>query len=235
MMKRKIISVSGFMGSGKDSMATYLIENRGFVKLSFARALKDMVATLFCWDRELLEGVTEESRDWREQVDRWWTDELDLGIDVTPRWVLQNMGTEVMRKNFHHDIWVLNIRRWLQMHPDTDVVFTDTRFLNEFQALREEGATILGIHRKTPKWIEDFYIKVDGYAYDIYGHRFIQMDMTKVGQRIALSEYASKANSQGPKLHQSEYEHLVWPNYDGILDNTKTLTDTFQQLRTFLK
>ena len=36
---------------------------------AFAHVLKDACASLFGWDREMLEGKTEESRVQREQVD----------------------------------------------------------------------------------------------------------------------------------------------------------------------
>ena len=40
----------------------YLVTNYNFKKLSFADKLKDSVATMFDWDRELLDGKTDESQ-----------------------------------------------------------------------------------------------------------------------------------------------------------------------------
>ena len=42
---------------------------------------------MFGWDREMLEGDTEESRDWREKVDPYWSTET--GNPITPRLILQ--------------------------------------------------------------------------------------------------------------------------------------------------
>ena len=67
-----IIGITGLIASGKDTAADYLIRFHGFKKLSYAGTLKDTVAAVFGWDRELLEGTTQSSRAWREQVDEWW-------------------------------------------------------------------------------------------------------------------------------------------------------------------
>ena len=61
----KIIALCGFMGSGKDTVADYLANIHHFRKESFANTLKDAVSIVFGWDRVLLEGSTQESREWR--------------------------------------------------------------------------------------------------------------------------------------------------------------------------
>ena len=95
-----IIGITGLIGSGKDTAADYLCTFHGFKRMSFASALKDAVAIIFNWDRELLEGSTKASREWREQVDEWWAERLNIP-HLTPRWVLQQWGTDVARKNFY--------------------------------------------------------------------------------------------------------------------------------------
>jgi hypothetical protein len=71
--KMRIVVLQGLIGSGKDSTARYLLQKYGGVKMSFASTLKDVVSVLFDWDRNLLEGDTEESREWRETIDEWWS------------------------------------------------------------------------------------------------------------------------------------------------------------------
>ena len=100
-----IIGVCGFIGSGKDTIADYLVNIHQFRRESFANTLKDAVAQIFGWDRDMLEGRTRQSREWREQVDTWWSQRLNMP-NLTPRWVLQYWGTEVCRKAFHDDIWI---------------------------------------------------------------------------------------------------------------------------------
>ena len=64
-----IIGICGLIGSGKGTVADFLVEQQGFKKLSFADKLKDGVASVFGWDREMLEGNNPDSRAWREKVD----------------------------------------------------------------------------------------------------------------------------------------------------------------------
>ena len=57
-----IIGMCGLIGTGKDTVADILVNNYNFIKVSFPDKLKDGVATVFSWERELLEGTTDESR-----------------------------------------------------------------------------------------------------------------------------------------------------------------------------
>ena len=52
-----IIGMCGLIGTGKDTVADILVNNYNFIKVSFADKLKDGVATVFSWDREMLEGT----------------------------------------------------------------------------------------------------------------------------------------------------------------------------------
>ena len=79
-----IIGFVGLIGSGKDTAADYLVNNRGFKRDSFAAPLKDAVANVFGWDRQLLEGATAESRHWREQTDLWWASRLGIPSIIAP-------------------------------------------------------------------------------------------------------------------------------------------------------
>ena len=99
-----IIGICGLIGSGKDTVANLLIHNHDFHKTSFADKLKDAVASMFDWDRYMLEGKTEPSRKWRESPDPFWSKEI--GYDITPRYVLQRFGTECMRQGLYDGIWV---------------------------------------------------------------------------------------------------------------------------------
>ena len=48
-----VIGICGLISSGKDTIADYLIKEHNFRKISFADKLKDSVAAMFDWDREL--------------------------------------------------------------------------------------------------------------------------------------------------------------------------------------
>ena len=146
-----IIGICGLIGSGKDTAADYLVNFHEFKRESFAASLKDAVAAVFGWDRELLEGRTKQSRDWREQVDTWWATRLNIP-HLTPRWILQNWGTDVLRQHFHDDIWIASVEYKVSQSKD-HIVITDCRFPNEIKGLKEQGAKIIWIQRGIiPHW-----------------------------------------------------------------------------------
>jgi len=193
----KIITIQGFIGSGKDTLASVILEReksqgRTAIKLSFASALKDCVSSIFSWNRELLEGDTKESREWREKVDEWWSEKLNIP-NLTPRWVLQNIGTNVMRGHFHLDIWLLSIEKQiLNLQGFTDVIIiTDCRFKNEIDFLRNMDAIFVKIKRgKDPEWVQNY----------------IENDVEPIN------------------IHQSEYQ---WLNntFDFVIDNNESIEE----------
>jgi hypothetical protein len=148
-----IIGCVGFIGSGKDTAADYLVQEFGFQRDSFAATLKDAVAAVFGWDRELLEGRTKEAREWREQIDPWWSERLNMP-NLTPRWVLQHWGTEVCRNAFHNDIWIASLENKLRRSGNNTVI-SDCRFRNEVEAIKNQGGRVIWIQRGiTPHWYD---------------------------------------------------------------------------------
>lgn len=149
-----LVGICGMEGSGKDSIANILIQEYGFTRISFASVLKDVVAALFDWERTLLEGLTPESRAWREQVDSWWSDNLGIP-NFTPRLALQRIGTDTIRNHFHPNIWLLAVERQLQKYPR--VVISDCRFPNEIGLIQRLGGTIWRVQRgEAPKWVTEY-------------------------------------------------------------------------------
>ena len=107
-----LIGLSGYIGSGKDTCASILEQHHGFQRLSFASAIKDIVSSLFGWDRDDLEGSTPSSREWREEIDTWWTEQL--GRIVTPRIILQMVGTEMFRDCLSPRFWTTVLKRKIE-------------------------------------------------------------------------------------------------------------------------
>ena len=94
------------------------------------------------------------SREWREEVDPWWAERLDMPT-LTPRWVLQYWGTEVCRKSFHDDIWIASIENKLRQSKD-NIVISDVRFPNEIKAIKNLGGKIIWVTRGgLPEWYND--------------------------------------------------------------------------------
>jgi len=177
-----LIGVVGLIGSGKDTVSKRLEQKHGFRRDSFARSLKDAVSAMFNWDRDMLEGNGDDSRQWREQPDEFWSKKF--GKPVTPRWVLQHFGTEVMRQHMHDAIWIDSC---LSRYDGRPTVISDTRFQNELSTIKaNKGQIILvkrgelptrqemqekGAHKSEWDWMGwnfDHVIDNDGTKEDLY-------------------------------------------------------------------
>ena len=203
-----IIGVCGFIGSGKDTIADYLVNFHEFRRESFADSLKDSVAAVFGWDRTMLEGRTKESREWREQIDPWWAERLAMPT-LTPRWVLQYWGTEVCRKTFHDDIWIASLENKLRKSKD-NIVVSDVRFPNEIKAIKNLGGMIVWVQRGAlPEW------------YD----RALQAN---AGSNVAINEMKIR------KVHASEWA-WIGSDFDAILDNNGTIDMLFNETKKLLE
>tara|TARA_Y100001938_G_scaffold150841_1_gene243757 strand:- start:2120 stop:2755 length:636 start_codon:yes stop_codon:yes gene_type:complete len=190
-----LIGIVGLIGSGKDTVAQRLVEKHGYVRDSFAKSLKDAVASMFNWDREMLEGDTTSSRHWREKPDKFWSERF--GKPVTPRWVLQHFGTEVMRGHMYDAIWVDSC---IGRYKGQNTVISDTRFVNEIKTIKAHGGIIMcvkrgelptqtqmkdnGAHRSEWDWLDskfDITIQNNGTLEDLY----TKVDDLIIGNKIA--------------------------------------------------
>ena len=204
-----IIGICGLIGAGKDTMADYLVNIHQFRRESFANTLKDAVSAVFGWDRDLLEGRTRHSREWREQVDAWWADRLGMP-DLTPRWVLQYWGTEVVRRSFHDDTWIASLENRLRKTTD-DVVISDCRFPNEIGAIKRAGGLVVRVHRgPDPEWY--------GFA-----------EMINRGPEKNIEWSWAKTQLDKFNIHASETA-WIGTAFDAVIDNNSTMDHLYAQI-----
>jgi hypothetical protein len=203
-----IIGICGFIGSGKDTVADYLVNFHEFRRESFANTLKDACSAVFGWDRTMLEGRTKQAREWREQVDPWWAERLNMP-DLTPRLMLQLWGTEVCRRGFHDDIWIASLENKLRSSKD-NVVISDCRFPNEIKAIKDQGGKVYWVQRgPLPDWY-DLAIQEN-----LHGSEEAKFELIK------------------QKVHASETS-WVGTEFDAILDNNSTIDDLYKQVKNLL-
>lgn len=218
MQKRKIIGVCGLIGSGKGTVADMLVETHGFQKISFAGKVKDAVAAIFDLDREMLEGETSESRAARDVPDAFWSKELDQ--EMTPRLMLQLVGTECMRDGFYDGVWTSIVKRKLMENPTTNFVIPDTRFANEISMIRDLGGEIWQVRRgELPEWWETAIMTNTISAEDEW---------------IAYDQGELMENAY-PDIHSSEYRWVnTDDNFDQIINNDGTFNDLLNEVKTRL-
>ena len=204
-----IIGVCGLIGAGKDTIADYLVNIHQFRRESFANTLKDAVAAVFGWDRELLEGRTRYSREWREQQDAWWSQRLGIPT-LTPRWVLQYWGTEVVRRAFHDDTWIASLENKLRKTTD-DVVISDCRFPNEIAAIKRAGGMVIRVHRgPEPEW----------YTFAEIVNRGPERNLEWSWAKTQLGTF---------NIHASETA-WIGTNFDAVVDNNGSMDHLYAQV-----
>lgn len=140
---KKLIGIIGKKQSGKDTIADYLVQNHGFIKYSYAYPLKNGAMEIFGFTKEQVYG------DLKDVVDSEW--------GVTPRKVLQIMGTELFQYdlqrhipefvNIGRTIWVKRFSQWYKNNNDKDVVIADVRFKHEVDGILQNGGEIWKVIR----------------------------------------------------------------------------------------
>jgi len=133
-----IIGITGYIGSGKDTVAKLLCDNHGFTRFAFGDILKNMLieAGLMTYEEAYI---------------------------TKPEWarlLFQRIGTNIFRKQVDEDYWIKALRPKLIEFFETkgivsDVVVSDVRFINEASSIRYDfnymgvGGFILNVIRFT--------------------------------------------------------------------------------------
>jgi hypothetical protein len=144
----KIIGVSGRKYSGKDTLGEYLVKHHGYTRLAFADALKEATKNIFGFSDEQVYGNK------KEEIDTFWK--------ISPREVLQHLGTNIFRNNMKeilpnvgNDLWIYVVKRKilqkLEEEPDAKFVITDVRFPNEVDFIKSIGGMTIKLKRETEK------------------------------------------------------------------------------------
>lgn len=163
---RQVIGLMGVKGAGKDTAATFLTQERGFIRMGFADKLYQEVAeaygvsTTFLGNRDTKETPLPELclarcvgepgfvRCW-QKLNPNAPEAQALWQPRSPREILQLWGTEYRRQSEGSDsYWIEPVRQALEANPLRSFVITDVRFENEQRFLKEEyGAILVRIRR----------------------------------------------------------------------------------------
>lgn len=224
-MTKLVVSISGLQGSGKDTVASYLLKIFQGKRLVFAEPVKDVVAALFNYDRFKLEGLNKQDRRWRESNDIWWSRVLKIP-GFSPRKAMTYIGTDIIRRYFCDKIYVYNLLSKLDNSEHQLYIITDTRHHIEFDALEHvnnylingEAAVIKVLVRKpdTPEWQNSAikYNKATPFFKKLYQ---------------TFWKFSRKPNIINKGIHSSEYEH-VSEQYEVVIENDGTLLDLYAKV-----
>jgi adenylate kinase family enzyme len=126
-----ILGLIGNKQVGKTTFADYLVKEYGFKTIAFADPIKEGAKIMFDLSEEQVNG------DLKEVVDKRW--------GLTPRKILQTLGTDCCRNTFGKDIWIKRLQFELQKMKDINVIVSDIRFPNEAKAVKEMGGHLIKI------------------------------------------------------------------------------------------
>lgn len=116
-----IIGIIGQKGTGKDTVADFICKNNDFKKISYAEPLKKICKELFDLTDEQLNDQHE-----KEKIDPRWK--------MSPRVILQKIGTDLFRKHYDENFWV-NILIEKIKNKEENFIITDIRHQNELDIL----------------------------------------------------------------------------------------------------
>lgn len=145
-----IALISPAMGSGKSTVARYLVARHGFALLKFAGPLKNMT-------RSLLRDIGNDRATVERMVEGDLKEVQVPGLGCTPRWLMQSLGNEWGRQYIREDLWVrlTAMAVMKRLSSGVSVVIDDMRYRNEYDAIREMGGKIVRIVRPGVERIGD--------------------------------------------------------------------------------
>jgi hypothetical protein len=156
-----IIGLSGYARSGKDTVADYLVENHGFVKLSFATPMRE---ALYRLNPDIVD-MSGLNYTFQQAVNLFGWEDMKTYFP-SYRGLMQRMGTEVGREMFGEDFWVRQALQ--QAERGQDIVFSDVRYQNEALAIQEYFGEVWRIERPGVSAANDHNSEhdLDNYKFD---------------------------------------------------------------------
>jgi hypothetical protein len=132
---RYIFLISGYMGSGKDHLADYLVKRKNFVKYAAAGELKSLVQKKYKLDINLLhsqsgKNTVIQTQQGTQTVRKLLTNEA---LIIKKRW-----GSDIFITNIGDKITNNDYISNLELKPLNHIVISDFRFLNEYEYLKNK-------------------------------------------------------------------------------------------------
>ena len=170
-----IIGISGKMQSGKDTAANIIRSwDESWQVRRFADKLKDITCMLIGCSREDLEDIKFKD----EPLDKSWG-------KMTPRLLMQLLGTECGREVIHENIWVNAL--FADYKDQSKWIIPDVRFPNEADAVISRGGLLLRLERDTGrKETHKSETALDDYPFEhvINGNGSIERLHVKVTKKV---------------------------------------------------
>jgi hypothetical protein len=184
-----IIGLSGYAQSGKDTVAKFLVEQRGFKRIAFADPIRDIL-----WDMNpmlkdgfYLQGV----------VNAYGWDVAKTQFPEVRR-LLQELGVAA-RKHIDSEVWVTAALKTVWVTPelkapseDGNYVITDVRFQNEAATIRLAGGQLWRVERTGVEAVNSHVSEhdLDNWDFDAYIHNNSTIEDLEFAVKTRLMQYA---------------------------------------------
>ena len=139
MPQAPLIGIAGRARSGKDTVANFIVAAIGGYRYSFADPIRAMLAPL---------GVDMSDPYWQARKE-----EPIPALGVSPRRMMQTLGTEWGRQLINPDLWLIMAHQRLLLNGP-GMVIPDVRFDNEAAWIRKHGGRIIHVIRPETKAVE---------------------------------------------------------------------------------
>ena len=126
-----LIGLIGYKQSGKDTFADYLVTHYGFKKHAFAQPVKQICQIMFHLNPDQLHDPHQ-----KEVMDPRW--------QLSPRQMMQKVGTDMVRTMMGDDFWVRHMNTKLSSEEGR-VIVSDVRFQNEAELIRHRNGILIRI------------------------------------------------------------------------------------------
>ena len=130
-----LLGFAGSAGVGKTTTAEWFVDNLGYVKLSYATPLKVSLSILTGLPLEYFLDIKLKEK------------EIPGLNGITPRILMQKMGTDFVRNMIDHDFWIWRMRQAISDNSHHNIVIDDIRFDNEAQLVRDNGGVVVHLVR----------------------------------------------------------------------------------------
>ncbi len=132
--KKRLLGFAGRAGVGKSTTADWFVHAQDFVRLSYATPLKEACSALTGLPMKYFTDI-----ELKEQI--------IPGLNVTPRIIMQKMGTDFIREMIDPDFWIWRMRQSVSENSHRNIVIDDIRFSNEAQFVRVNGGIVIHLNR----------------------------------------------------------------------------------------
>ena len=139
-----IIGITGYAGSGKDTVGRYLVKHYKYKQYAFADPIKEGIMKMFLMTTDQL---------WGERKNM-----IDERYGISPRQLLQYIGTDMAQlelpKNYPffdatigRNLWSKRFEYEKEKNPNVNYVITDLRFPHEEEMIRRNEGIIFRVNR----------------------------------------------------------------------------------------